>query len=268
MKQHYREGHDNIWESRYNSPFLIRRYIHRTQYGTVLKYVEQLKPDLILDYGCGEGVLSTLIAERGFKVIGIDISKPNISVAKRVAREKGLAINFLIGDGENLPFKSKAFDLVIASHVLEHLPDIKQGFKELKRVTDRAIVSVPTCLGLSSFSILGGDSPWALSKRTPLAFPYGMLRVLKNLRRDGVMEKYGGKDYFPHLWFYPWKFRRTLEAAGFSVSSIEADSLCPPYISWLLPESMKLFEFLDRFKGRKMLSYFGYGTTYVLSLGR
>ena len=266
MKKHYMENRDNIWEGRYNSPFLIRRYIHRTQYHTVLKYVEQLNPNLILDYGCGEGVLSTLVTERGFKVIGIDISRPNIDVAKRVARQKGLEINFLIGDGENLPFKDKSFDLVIASHVLEHLPDIKHGFEELQRVADWAIVSVPTCLGLSSFSILGGDSPWALSKRTPVAFFYGMLRVLKNLGQDGVMEKYSGKDYFPHLWFYPWKFRRALEKAGFCTSKVEADSLCPPYISWLFPKSIQLFEFIDRFKDRKILSYFGYGTTYLLSL--
>lgn len=270
IKRTYYEHADRIWSKRYNSPFLIRRYLHRTQYNTVLKHIEKMdpKPEFILDYGCGEGILSVLIAERGFKVVGIDISRPNIKVAREVAARRNLRIDFITGDGENLPFENKSFDLVVASHVLEHLPDIKKGFKEIQRVADKAIISVPTCLSLSSFSILGGDSPWIVTKKTPFAFLFGMLRVTKNIGKEGVMEKYAGKDEFPHPWFYPWKFKRILEENGFKILKIEADSLCLPYISYIFPKTIEIFKFIDKFKDRRVLNYLGYGTTYVVEVER
>lgn len=264
VKQQYYGYADQIWDKRFNSPFIIRRYIHRTQYYTVMKYVQELNPDTVLDYGCGEGILSILTAERGFKVVGVDISKANIDAAIKAARGKGLEIDFLIGDGENLPFKDNSFDLVIASHVLEHLPAMKTGFKEIKRISNKAVISVPTCLSLSSFSILGGGPPWVMTRRAPLTFLRGLLRVIKNVHRDGVMEKYAGKYEFPHPWFYPWKYKRKLEKNGFRILKVEADSLCPPYISWFFPQTIELFRFMDRFKDKSLLNYFGYGTTFVV----
>lgn len=267
-KEGYIEHADRIWDKRYNSPFLIRRYLHRTQYNTVLEYIEKMnpRPKLIFDYGCGEGVLSVLIAEKGFNIVAMDISEPNVKAARKISDARHLRTEFIIGDGENLPFKDKSFDLVVAPHVLEHLPDIEKGFREIQRITDKAIIAVPTCLGLSSFSILGGDSPWIVTRKTLFAFPLGLLRVIKNIGKEGVMEKYAGKDEFPHPWFYPWKFKRILEENGFKILKIEADSLCFPYISHLFPKTIEIFKFIDEFKDRKLLNYFGYGTTYVVEV--
>jgi|Deesub1362B_J571_1020462.scaffolds.fasta_scaffold02302_6 ubiquinone/menaquinone biosynthesis C-methylase UbiE len=267
-KEEYTKHADRIWEKRFNSPFLIRRYLHRAQYNTILKYIEKMNPPpkLILDYGCGEGVLSVLIGERGFNVIGMDISIPNIIAAKEIIKKRDLKIDFIIGDGENLPFEDKSFDLVVASHVLEHLPNIEKSLREIKRVANKAIIAVPTCLGLSSFSILGGDSPWTITRKSPFAFLFGFLRVIKNINREGVIEKYAGKNEFPHLWFYPWKFRRILEDNGFKILHVEASSLCSPYISYIFPKTIEIFKFIDRFKDRKVLNYFGYGTTYVIEV--
>ena len=82
------------------------------------------------------------------------------------------------------------------------------------------------------------------------------------------MEKYAGKDEFLHPWFYPWRFKKILEKNGFKIIRIEADSLCLPYISYLFPETIKIFKFVDKLKDRKMLNYFGYGTTYIVELKR
>ena len=45
-----------------------------------------------------------------------------------------------------LPFKDKYFDFVIASHVIEHVKDVKIFIKELQRVSSRGYIELPTIL--------------------------------------------------------------------------------------------------------------------------
>ena len=50
----------------------------------------------IADFGCGPGLYTTRLAEKGAKVTGIDFSKNSISYAQKVAEEKGLDINYVV----------------------------------------------------------------------------------------------------------------------------------------------------------------------------
>ena len=52
----------------------------------------------------------------------------------------------VVGDIQALPFRDKAFDFVIAQHVLEHVPDIKLACAELSRVGRRGYVETPSPL--------------------------------------------------------------------------------------------------------------------------
>jgi len=72
-----------------------RRSLHE-EFGT-----EKLK---ILDVGAGNGSLSLLFAEMGHDVVGIDISKEMLSVAKKKAKERGIDPDLRIGDAESLEF--------------------------------------------------------------------------------------------------------------------------------------------------------------------
>jgi ubiquinone/menaquinone biosynthesis C-methylase UbiE len=233
---------------------------------TILNHIETTKPNKILDYGCGEGVLSVLMAEKGFDVVGIDISEPNIKFAKNMADKRNLDIQFLNGDGENLPFNDKEFDFVVASHVVEHLPNLEKGLNEIKRVSDNSIIAVPTCLDLSSITVLGGDTPWIFSRKSPYYFSRGLYRLIRNIRKEGVLEQYAGKEEFPHPWYYPWKFKKVLEDNGFKISKIEAGSLCPPYISAVIPKTIGFFRFMDHYRDKVFLNYMGYGTNYFLEV--
>lgn len=55
------------------------------------------------------------------------------NMAKRISI-KYPAVNVVIGDAQNLPFKSDYFDRVLAIHVLEHLPDLPCAIHEVNRV--------------------------------------------------------------------------------------------------------------------------------------
>src|SRR5438874_2310925 len=50
----------------------------------------------------------------------------------------------IVADGHNLPFKDKAFDYVIASHIIEHMEDPARFCSELSRVAKRGFVASPT----------------------------------------------------------------------------------------------------------------------------
>ncbi len=66
----------------------------------------------ICDFGCGPGLYTTRLAERGAKVTGIDFSGRSVSYAKNIALEKGLKINYV--NQNYLNFKSGTrFDLII-----------------------------------------------------------------------------------------------------------------------------------------------------------
>lgn len=55
--------------------------------------------------------------------------------------------DFMQADGENLPFKDKAFDYVICSHVLEHVENPEAFLKEQFRVAKRGYIEVPSLMG-------------------------------------------------------------------------------------------------------------------------
>ena len=54
--------------------------------------------------------------------------------------------NFVKLDGNILPFKDNEFDFVIASHVIEHVKDVKTFIKELSRVSSKGYIELPTIL--------------------------------------------------------------------------------------------------------------------------
>ena len=54
--------------------------------------------------------------------------------------------NFMKLSNKNLPFEDKEFDFVIASHVLEHVEDLKFFINELERVSNKGYIELPTKL--------------------------------------------------------------------------------------------------------------------------
>ena len=67
-----------------------------------------------LDLGCGVGAKSIALAEKGFKVTGIDISPTAIGYAQGKAKKAGLKIKFVATDATNLSFLGdEKFDFVL-----------------------------------------------------------------------------------------------------------------------------------------------------------
>ena len=95
------------------------------------------KNHTVLDIACGKGTTAFLLArEYGCRVIGIDLSNKMISACRRKADEEKEAdrVSFLVGDAENLPFRTGAFDVVISECSFSLLPDKETAARDIKRV--------------------------------------------------------------------------------------------------------------------------------------
>jgi ubiquinone/menaquinone biosynthesis C-methylase UbiE len=91
---------------------------------------------ILIDVGCGQGVICNIVAQRNAWVIGIDMSYNSLLVAKRGSLESGTQERtfFIQADAENLPFEDSIVDIVISIGVLHHTPCIQNGINEIKRV--------------------------------------------------------------------------------------------------------------------------------------
>ena len=78
----------------------------------IVSHFEVDKSTEIADFGCGPGLYTTSLADRGAIVTGIDFSENSLKHAKQVAAEKGLKINYVLTN--YLDFETtNSFDLII-----------------------------------------------------------------------------------------------------------------------------------------------------------
>ncbi|MFV1972799.1 MAG: bifunctional 2-polyprenyl-6-hydroxyphenol methylase/3-demethylubiquinol 3-O-methyltransferase UbiG, partial [Thiohalobacterales bacterium] len=83
-----------------------------------------LKGKKVLDVGCGGGLLSEAMAERGAIVTGIDMGKAPLNVARLHQLESGLDIDYRQVTAEQLAQEQPgSFDVVTCLEMLEHVPD-------------------------------------------------------------------------------------------------------------------------------------------------
>jgi SAM-dependent methyltransferase len=92
----------------------------------------------VLDAGCGWGRFTwSLIDRAGMpaeQVVCADLSQGMLLTAGEEAVARGARVKLCRASIEALPFPDRAFDFVVAAHVLYHLPDVAAGAGELARV--------------------------------------------------------------------------------------------------------------------------------------
>ena len=105
-----------MWEKYYAETPLGKIPWQKTQASYFAEVIKtgKVKPGLALDLGCGTGIKSIYLTKKGFKVIGVDISKTAIRYAKENARRAGVKVKFIVADATDLSFlKNKKFDFVL-----------------------------------------------------------------------------------------------------------------------------------------------------------
>jgi SAM-dependent methyltransferase len=88
----------------------------------------------VLDVACGSGT-AALVAERRYcEVTGLDYVPELIERARTRAQANGQAIDFRVGDAQDLPFPDDSFDVVLSVYGVQFAPDQQQAASELLRV--------------------------------------------------------------------------------------------------------------------------------------
>jgi SAM-dependent methyltransferase len=101
----------------------------------VAEFLGDLRGVDVLEYGCGLGYVTTLLALSGARVWAFDLSPAAIDVTRRRARLHGVeeSVRLDVAAGEQLPYPEGRFDRVFGKAVLHHL-DVGRAPRELHRV--------------------------------------------------------------------------------------------------------------------------------------
>lgn len=108
----------------------------------------------ILDVGCGTGFFTILLARQGHEVIGTDLTPEMVEKSRILAKEEGIACEFLQMDAENLDFPDETFDVVISRNLTWTLPDVEHAYQEWIRVLKRGgiLLNFDANYGMSDFA--------------------------------------------------------------------------------------------------------------------
>ena len=145
-----------------------------------LNLVNSLQPakGSILDIGAGTGDFLSVVKENGWITIGVEPSDK----AKAIAKNKGVAFVDQTSELEN-----NSFDIITMWHVLEHVPNLDNQLKELKRLlkpNGNLIIAVPN---FKSFDAKHYGNFWA-AYDVPIHFWHFSKTAIKRLFAKEDME--------------------------------------------------------------------------------
>ncbi len=96
--------------------------------------IGNLKGLTVLDVACGEGYNTRLLAKKGARIVGIDLSKKMIESAVSQEQENPYGIDYYVMNSKALTFSDESFDLVTCFMALMDIKDYDRTVKEIVRV--------------------------------------------------------------------------------------------------------------------------------------
>ena len=89
---------------------------------------------VLLDVGCGPGGYHDAVRSVGAHVVGVDASGGMVGEARARAVSGQYRVQVAQADAQTLPFGHRAFDRVLAAHMLYHVEDRETALREMRRV--------------------------------------------------------------------------------------------------------------------------------------
>lgn len=103
----------------------------------VVDLVAPAPGDHVLDVACGTGTAARLAANSvtaSGRVVGLDVDPGMIAVARRLARDAEVPVEWYCGSALDMPFQDHTFDLCFCLQGLQFFPERVGGFAEIRRV--------------------------------------------------------------------------------------------------------------------------------------
>jgi ubiquinone/menaquinone biosynthesis C-methylase UbiE len=146
----------------------------------------------VLDICCGAGTNTVYLAQNGFEVTGIDISKTAIEIAKRKAQKADVTINFLVESFIELPFSDSNFDFVWDMGCFHHVEEEQRStfIKGIYRVLKTQGVYMLTCFSYKNGPGWNHFTEQQLIDLFGNYFSFGEFRLYPSLEGDGVIRHF------------------------------------------------------------------------------
>ena len=153
-----RDGMRALWT---NKPYSDAPWTGWTmsRFGQLLTAMDLRPGDRVLDFGCGTGWTSEMLARMGMDVVGMDVSPAALEMARQSASPRAVAAagiepRFELYSGGRLDYPDGHFDAVVVFDAFHHLPNPQEMLREFRRVL------APNCrLGMAEPGIGHADNP-------------------------------------------------------------------------------------------------------------
>jgi ubiquinone/menaquinone biosynthesis C-methylase UbiE len=88
----------------------------------------------VLEVAPGPGYLAIALARRGYRVVGLDISRSFVAMANQNAQDAGVAVTFRHGDAACMPFEADSFDFIVCQAAFKNFAEPVRALSEMHRV--------------------------------------------------------------------------------------------------------------------------------------
>ncbi|MGH2925096.1 MAG: class I SAM-dependent methyltransferase, partial [Solirubrobacterales bacterium] len=186
-----------------------------------------------LEIGSGTGYFSLNLMQLGLfeRLVATDISPGMRTEVRSRAAKLGLEVGTEVADAERLPFEDRSFDLALGHAVLHHLPDLRRGLEELRRVL-RPGGTIMFCGEPSRY----GDLLASVPKRgARLAAPLWRRLIGASAAHPSPAERMDGHELEPEVdvhSFAPRRLAEMLREAGFEQVRIRGEELLANAYGW------------------------------------
>ena len=180
---------------RWNEKFRVEKYTLGKEANPFLRrHIRLLPKGKALDIAAGEGKNAVFLAQHGFDVEAVDISKIGLRKTRKLASAKGVKIKTLLADLDHYQIEKGRYDLITDFYFLDRrlIPGIKRGLKKGGKV-----VFETHLLGQQSPGLEGPKNPAYLLRPNELLKLFQGLRIL--FYREGIFREGGSKKAIASL---------------------------------------------------------------------
>jgi SAM-dependent methyltransferase len=175
-----------------------------------------------LDFGCGNGVFTHWMFENGVaeEIDGYDVSATGVGFAQEKFAQSGLSYHHF-DPAQGLPETAHDYDVVVASHVLEHVPDPVATLNDLKTRGEWLVVEVPL------ESVLVANTYYRLTGRDRSANPVGHLHFWTREEFEAVLREAGlevaARHHYASAPFSPYTagWKTGIERAALTILGVQ-----------------------------------------------
>lgn len=140
LNQDFKEAYNQFYINNDNEWRLMSA---KAKAAHIFEVCKNLKPKKVLEVGAGDGSILHFLNEAHFgeELYAVEIAESGVDQIRNRNLERLVDVQQF--DGYTLPFPDKSFDLIVLSHVLEHVEHERILLRELKRVANYIVIEVP-----------------------------------------------------------------------------------------------------------------------------